>query len=36
MTYMTKRSKGYVSYLYTPIKYKSITISINNKTSVGD
>ena len=33
MTYMiTKRSKGYVPYLYKQIKYKSRTVYINNKT----
>ena len=29
---ITKISKGYVSYLYAPIKYKSITAYIKNKT----
>ena len=33
MTYMiTKRSKGYVPYLYTRINYTSINVYINNKT----
>ena len=30
MIYMiTKRSKGYVPFLYTQIKYKSLTVFIN-------
>ena len=29
---ITKRSKGYVSYLYTKIKCKSITVYNENKT----
>ena len=29
---ITKRSKGYVPYLYTKIKYESITVYIENKT----
>ena len=33
---ITKRSNGYVLYLYTQVKYKSITIYINNKTGGGD
>ena len=32
---LTERSKGYMPYLYTQIKYKSITVSTENKT-VGD
>ena len=29
---ITKRSKGYVPYLYTRIKYKSKTVHIKTKT----
>ena len=37
MTYMiTKRWKGYVPYLYTQIKYKNVTVYINNKAGGGD
>ena len=37
MTLMiTKRSEGYVPYLYTYRKYKSITVYVNNKTEGGD
>ena len=28
---ITKRSKGYVPYLYTQIKYKRLTVHIKNK-----
>ena len=31
-----KRSNGYVLYLYTKVKYKSVTIYTNNKTGGGD
>ena len=31
-----KRSKVYVTYLYIQIKYKSITVYVNNKTRGGD
>ena len=33
---LTERSKGYVSYIYTHRKYKSITVYIKNKTGGGD
>ena len=33
---ISKRSKGYVTYLYTQIKYKSIIVYIYNKTGGGD
>ena len=33
---ITKRSKGYAPYLYTQIKYKSITACIKSKTVRGD
>ena len=33
---IAKRSRGYVPYLYTQTKYKSITVYINNKTGGGD
>ena len=37
MTWMiTKRLNGYVPYLYTWIKYKSITVYIKSKTGGGD
>ena len=29
---INRRSKGYVSYLYTQRKWKSITVYVNNKT----
>ena len=32
---ITKKSKGDALYLYTPIKYKSITVYIKNKTGSG-
>ena len=32
---ITKRSKVHVSYLYTWMKYKSITVYIENKTGGG-
>ena len=32
---MTKRSKVYVSYLYTWMKYKSITVYIESKIGAG-
>ena len=32
---IAKRSNGYVSSLYTQIKYKSITAYIENKTKRG-
>ena len=32
---ITKRWKGYVSYLYTWIKYKSITVYNENETGGG-
>ena len=32
---ITKRSKGYVPYLSTGKKYKSITVYIKNKTGGG-
>ena len=32
---MTKRSKVYVSYLYTWMKYKSITVYIESKIGGG-
>ena len=36
MTQMiTKRSKSYVLYLYTRIKYESITVDFKNKTGKG-
>ena len=33
---ITKRSKGYVPYLYTQRKYKIITAYMNSKTGGGD
>ena len=33
---INKISKGYVWYLYTQIKYKSITVYFNNKTAGDD
>ena len=33
---ITKRSKGYVPYLYTQRMYKVITVYVNNKTREGD
>ena len=33
---ITKRSKGYVTYLYAQRKYKIITVYINNETGGGD
>ena len=32
---ITKRSKGYVLYLYTQIKNKTITVYAENKSGVG-
>ena len=33
---LTKRLKGNVSYIYTQIKHKSITVYNKNKTKGGD
>ena len=32
---VTKRSKGYILYLYTRIKYKSVTVYVKSKTWKG-
>ena len=33
---ITKRSEGYVPYLYTQRRSKSISVYVNNKTGGGD